>query len=129
MKASMKKMIAMGLCVVMAVGTLTGCGGDSDESSTTGTSVTKEGTNKKVFDDLGGIEIKIGDWYTTADKEAKTEYAKATQKYIEEIESKYNFKISRENIYSFQDMQSTYVNGVMANDPICDLFYLYQETF
>lgn len=128
MKASMKKMIAMGLCVVMAVGTLTGCGGDSDESSTTGTSVTKEGTNKKVFDDLGGIEIKIGDWYTTADKEAKTEYAKATQKYIEEIESKYNFKISRENIYSFQDMQSTYVNGVMANDPICDLFYLYQET-
>ena len=48
MKASIKKMIAMGLCVVMAVGTLTGCGGDSNETSTSGTSSTKEGTNKKI---------------------------------------------------------------------------------
>lgn len=129
MKASMKKMIAMGLCAVMAVGTLTGCGGgESKESSTTGTSVTKQGADKKVFDDLGGMEIKIGDWYTTTDdKEAKTDYAKATQKYIKEIGDKYNFTISRENIFSFTDMQTTYVNGVMANDPICDLFYLYQE--
>ena len=97
MKASMKKMIAMGLCAVMAVGTLTGCGGgESKESSTTGTSVTKQGADKKVFDDLGGMEIKIGDWYTTTDdKEAKTDYAKATQKYIKEIGDKYNFTISR----------------------------------
>lgn len=127
MKASIKKMIAMGLCVVMAVGTLTGCGGDSNETSTSGTSSTKEGTNKKVFDDLGGMEILIGDWYTSADDEAKTEYAKATQKYRKEIQEKYNFTIKRDNVYSYTDMQTTYVNGVMANDPVCQLFYLYQE--
>ena len=108
MKASIKKMIAMGLCVVMAVGTLTGCGGDSNETSTSGTSSTKEGTNKKVFDDLGGMEILIGDWYTSADDEAKTEYAKATQKYRKEIQEKYNFTIKRDNVYSYTDMQTTY---------------------
>ena len=122
MKASIKKMIAMGLCVVMAVGTLTGCGGDSNETSTSGTSSTKEGTNKKVFDDLGGMEILIGDWYTSADDEAKTEYAKATQKYRKEIQEKYNFTIKRDNVYSYTDMQTTYVNGVMANDPVGQLF-------
>lgn len=127
MRASMKKVIAMGMCVVLAVGTLTACGEESSQTSTSGTSATKEGTSKKVFDDLGGMEILIGDWYTSADQEAKTEYAKATQKYREEIMEKYNFTISRENVYSYQDMQETYVNGVMANDPMCDLFYLYQE--
>lgn len=128
MRASMKKMIAMGLCVVMAVGTLTGCGGDDNSNSTaSGTSTTKEGTSKKVFDDLGGMEILIGDWYTSADKEAKSDYAKATQKYREDIQKQYNFKIKRDNVYSYTDMQSTYVNGVMASDPMCDLFYLYQE--
>lgn len=129
MRASIKKMIAMGLCVVMAVGTLTGCGGDDSGTGTaSGTSATKEGgTSKKTFDDLGGMEILIGDWYTSADKEAKSDYAKATQKYREDIQKQYNFKIKRDNVYSYTDMQSTYVNGVMASDPMCDLFYLYQE--
>lgn len=130
MRASIKKMIAMGLCVVMAVGTLTGCGGgdDSGKGTASGTSATKEGgTSKKTFDDLGGMEILIGDWYTTADKEAKSDYAKATQKYQDDIQKQYNFKIKRDNVYSYTDMQSTYVNGVMASDPMCDLFYLYQE--
>lgn len=130
MRASIKKMIAMGLCVVMAVGTLTGCGGgdDSGKGTASGTSATKEGgTSKKTFDDLGGMEILIGDWYTTADKEAKSDYAKATQKYQDDIQKQYNFKIKRDNVYSYTDMQSTYVNGVMTSDPMCDLFYLYQE--
>lgn len=73
------------------------------------------------------MEILIGDWYTSADTEAKTDYAKATQKYREEIQEKYNFTIKRDNVYSYTDMQTTYVNGVMANDPMCQLFYLYQE--
>lgn len=128
MRASIKKMIAMGLCVVMAVGTLTGCGGDDNGGTTaSGTSATKEGTNKKVFDDLGGMEILIGDWYSPSDNEAKTDYAKATQKYRDDIQKQYNFKIKRDNVYSYTDMQTTYVNGVMASDPMCDLFYLYQE--
>lgn len=129
MKAGLKKMIAMGLCVVLTVGTLAGCNDDNGGGSTenAGAGTKKESNQKKTFDDLGGMEILIGDWYTPSNQEAKSDYAKATEKYRNEIQEKYNFKIKRENVYSYTDMQTTYVNGVMANDPMCDLFYLYQE--
>lgn len=131
MKANMKKLLAMGLSVVLAVGCLTGCGGGSDSSSTSGDTAKTgdEGgssSSKKTFDDLGGMSIKIGDWYTSEDT-GETDYAKATEDYRKEIMEKYNFKINRESAYSYTDQQETYVNGVMSNSPSCQLFYLYQE--
>ena len=131
MRASMKKMVAMGLVVIMAVGTMTGCGGSSsssggDSASGSATTGKSSGTEKKTFDDLGGMDILIGDWYT-ADTEAKTDYQKDTEKYRKEIMDTYHFNIKRDNVYSYTDQQTNYVNGVMANNPQCQLFYLYQE--
>ena len=67
MKASMQKLIAMGLCVVLAVGSLTGCGGSSnDAGSASGDGAkTSSSSNKKTFSDLGGMDITVGDWYTS----------------------------------------------------------------
>ncbi len=130
MKANMKKLLAMGLSVVLAVGCLTGCGEDKTSSKDGSTAKTEgEGgssSSKKTFDDLGGMSIKIGDWYTSEDT-GETDYAKATESYRKEIMEKYNFKINRESAYSYTDQQETYVNGVMSNSPSCQLFYLYQE--
>lgn len=70
MKASMQKLIAMGLCVVLAVGTLTGCnGGDSakDSNSTSGSSANGKSAEKKTFNDLGGMDITVADWFTSKD--------------------------------------------------------------
>nr|MBP3598219.1 hypothetical protein [Eubacterium sp.] len=130
MKANMKKLLAMGLTVALTVGCLTGCGDpEKDKKATTETS--KEGgagtsTGKKTFDNLDGMTIRIGDWYSSEDV-GDTPYAKATEDYRKEIMEKYNFEIKRENAYSYTDMQETYVNGVMSNSPSCQLFYLYQE--
>ena len=130
MKANMKKLLAMGLSVVLAVGCLTGCGGDDTSSTSGDTAKTGDengsSSSKKTFDDLGGMSIKIGDWYTSEDT-GESEYAKATEDYRKEIMDKYKFKISRESAYSYTDQQETYVNGVMSNSPSCQLFYLYQE--
>ena len=130
MKANTKKLLAMGLSVVLAVGCLTGCGDDKTSSNDGSTAKTEgEGgssSSKKTFDDLGGMSIKIGDWYTSEDT-GESEYAKATESYRKEIMEKYNFKINRESAYSYTDQQETYVNGVMSNSPSCQLFYLYQE--
>ena len=62
MKASMQKLIAMGLCVVLAVGSLTGCGGSSnDAGSASGDGAkTSSSSNKKTFSDLGGMDITVG---------------------------------------------------------------------
>ena len=135
MKASMKKLIAMGLCVVLAVGTLTGCGGDDNKKTDSGkTSDNKQGgeassVDKKTFDDLGGMEITVGDWYTSADTLADRtdEFGKKQNQYWEDIQKQYNFKITRDAVYSYTDAKKDYVNSVMANNPKFQLYYLYQE--
>lgn len=135
MKMNTKKLIAMGLAVVLTVGSLTGCtGGDTpsdpnnQQGNVEGQGDPQQGSSssKKTFDSLGGMSITIGDWYTSGEV-GESEYAKATQDYRKEIMEKYDFKIERKTMYSYTDQQETYVNGVMSNSPSCQLFYLYQE--
>ena len=133
MKANMKKLLAMGLTVVLTVGCLSGCGDDKKDDPGKQDSGSKSVDNKdgqpsqkKTFDDLGGMTISIGDWYTS-EEVGESEYARATEDYRQEIMDKYNFKIKRETKFSYQDQQEKYVNGVMSKSPECQLHYLYQE--
>lgn len=133
MKVSVKKLIAMGLCVVLTVGTLTGCGGGEKAGSDKGSSANKEGESKsaekKTFEDLGGMDIIIGDWYTDAGTLADRtdQFGKKQNQYWEEIQKQYNFTIKRDAVYSYTDAKKDYVNSVMANNPKFQLYYLYQE--
>ncbi|MBP3664770.1 MAG: extracellular solute-binding protein [Tyzzerella sp.] len=131
MKANMKKWIAMSLALVLALSGLTACTKDDKEVSSSATGSNAAGTgesgNKKVLDDLGGIKVKIGDWYTAEEVDTSTDYMKATVKFREENAKKYNYTLTRENAYSYADMQELYVNGTMSNSPKCDIFVLYQE--
>ncbi len=133
MKVSVKKLIAMGLCVVLTVGTLTGCGGSEKAGSDKGSSANKEGESKsaekKTFEDLGGMDIIVGDWYTEASTLADRtdEFGKKQNQYWEEIQKQYNFTIKRDAVFSYTDAKKDYVNSVMANNPKFQLYYLYQE--
>ena len=131
MKASMQKLIAMGLCVVLAVGSLTGCGGSSnDAGSASGDGAkTSSSSDKKTFSDLGGMDITVGDWFTSKDTLANRtdEFGKKQNEYWKSIQEKYNFKITRDSVYSYTDAKSDYVNDVMASSPKYELYYLYQE--
>ncbi|MCR5797475.1 MAG: extracellular solute-binding protein [Eubacterium sp.] len=129
MRANKKKLLAMGLSVALAIGCLSGCGGNGGSTDTKKPEAKNDNggsSTKKKIDDLGGINVLIGDWYTT-DEVGETDYAKATEKYRKDIQTQHNFKIKRSNEYSYTDMQETYVNGVMSQSPSCQLFYLYQE--
>ncbi len=132
MKASMQKLIAVGLSVMLVVGTLTGCGGDSDNKTASGSATTgnNNGTSsgqKKTFDDLGGMSITISDWYTAPESAPTTDYEKKTEQYRKQIQKDYNFKIKRENTMAWGDTLETYTTQVMANNPKYQLYYLYQE--
>lgn len=133
MKVSVKKLIAMGLCVVLTVGTLTGCGGSEKAGSDKGSSANKEGESKsaekKTFEDLGRMDIIVGDWYTEASTLADRtdEFGKKQNQYWEEIQKQYNFTIKRDAVFSYTDAKKDYVNSVMANNPKFQLYYLYQE--
>lgn len=81
---------------------------DEDEVSEV-TILTDE--NGNVYD-LGGAEIIIGDWWSTdPDPEAeKTAYQEASEEYIDFIQSTYNFKIKREKVGGWGDVQSNFQN-------------------
>ena len=89
MKASMQKLIAMGLCVVLAVGSLTGCGGSSnDAGSASGDGAkTSSSSDQKTFSDLGGMDITVGDWFTSKDTLANRtdEFGKKQNEYWKSI--------------------------------------------
>lgn len=130
MKANMKKWIALCLVVVLAVSSLTACGKKEDKAASGSNAASQgggESGNKKVIDDLGGIEVKIGDWYTAEDVDNSTDYLKATDEFRKENEKKYNYTLTKKAEYSYTDQQEIYVNGVMSNSPKCDIFILYQE--
>lgn len=86
----------------------------------------KRVTKKKTFGNLDGMDIKVGDWYTNKDNlaERTDTFGKAQNKYWQSIQDRYNFTITRDAFYSYTDAQQDYVNAVMANDPLCDLYYL-----
>lgn len=133
MKTQTKRWVSL-LLVLVLVFSLTGCfGGSEEEKGEDGgkQAKTEEGkgeTGEKTrLTDLGGMEIKIGDWYYV-EPEEPNQYQKDTQAYREKIMKDYNFKISRDgSAYAFQDIQETYVTQVMSDSPKYSLYYLYQD--
>lgn len=165
MKTNLQKLIAMGLCLNLAVVTLMGCKEDQagkgihDVGSATGSAVMGESfatgsalkgnssvsdssaqegpagknkkypTKKKTFNNLDGMDIKIGDWYTDGESlaERTDTFGKKQNEYWKSIQDQYHFTITRNAFYSYTDATQDYVNDVMANNPKCDLYYLYPE--
>lgn len=86
----------------------------------------KHVTKKKTFENLNRMDIKIGDWFTNSDDlAARTDkFGKTQNKYWQSIQEQYHFTITRGALYSYSDALTNYVNDVMANNPICDLYYL-----
>lgn len=127
MRRKIRKVFAMGLSAALIVVSMTGCTSDKGEKGDAVSGAGATTKEKKTFRDLGGMNILIGDWYTEEFDGEKSPYQQAKDDYFKKIQEKYNFTIKRENTYSYEGMQAKYVNDVMANNPTCQLYYLYQE--
>jgi ABC-type glycerol-3-phosphate transport system substrate-binding protein len=133
MKGKIEKLVALCLVTVLVL-SLSACGGndgggdvttsENSEEDDAGGGVSKG--EKKRLEDLGGMQVKIADWYYT-EPDQTSDYAKDTAQYIQDIQNQYGFEITRTQEYAWQDQQSTYVNEVMSNAPRFHLYYLYQE--
>ncbi len=143
-----KKIVAMSLVAAVTASTLTACGEENGtpapdnqetqapDSETTEAPSGEEGEgegvvdsgSKKRYDDLGGMEIKVGDFYTSPEEDLSTQYAEDTYNYRQEIFEKYNFTVTREKISSFTDMAETFTTEVISGNPSVDIWYLYQDT-
>ncbi len=156
MKKNKVKWIALMMVLVLTMSCLSACGGGDSEDADTedvqdGTEGTEgtddtEGTTapdesggesaapeeeasskeKLTFDDLGGMEILIGDWWTVEDAEITNAYQEDTEAYRQEIMERYNFKMDRKPVASWGDMPEVFTASTLNNDPIADIVYIYQ---
>ena len=75
--------------------------------------------------DLGGMEIIIGDWWSSdEEKEPTTAQEEATQEYRRMIQEKYNFKMKQVAVSDWNGMQETFTTSVMAEDPAAEIMLL-----
>lgn len=93
--------------------------GNSDETSD------EEVEDEEEVVDLGGIEVAIGDWWTSDEPEPpKTQQEEDTLLYQQQIQGKHNFTIKRVAISDWGGMEELFTTSVMADDPAADMFVL-----
>ena len=133
MKKISKKLLALMLVLALSVAMLVACGSTTEEEDekdptpteavTGGEEVEEEEEEEPV--DLGGIEITVGDWWSSQEPEPpKTAQEEDTQAYRDEIMSKYNFSLKQVAITDWGGMQELFTTSVMADDPAAEIFLL-----
>lgn len=136
MKKNMKKCLTMLLVFVLSMSMFTACGGkntkntgsDAVTPTDTANTPTEEATPSATEEpavDLGGIEIVIGDWWSTGEAaEPTTAQEEATLAYHEEIQEKYNFTVKQVAVADYGTMQETFTTSTMAEDPAASVFIM-----
>lgn len=134
-KKHMQRAISLMAASVMLAGTLTGCGGADSvpQEQTQGSTAQNEPkdadqgaeeTDEPAMD-LGGMEILIGDWWSSGEEaEPTTAQEEATQEYRRMIQEKYNFTIKQVALGSWEDHQETFTMSTMAEDPKAQVFLM-----
>ncbi|HPU63347.1 MAG TPA: extracellular solute-binding protein [Mobilitalea sp.] len=74
--------------------------------------------------DLGGIQIKVADWYTTGESEPTTAREIAQQEYREELQETHNFTLVQENIGTWNEYQELFITSTMSGAPLADIFIM-----
>ena len=74
--------------------------------------------------DLGGISIKVADWFTTGTSEPTTAREIDTQAYREEIQDVHNFTLVQENIGTWAEYQELFITSTMSGAPLADIFIM-----
>ncbi|MBH1939538.1 extracellular solute-binding protein [Mobilitalea sibirica] len=141
--SKMKKISAFLLLLVMTVFILAACSRGEEEANKTATP-TPEAESSQEEDpeeaaptatptpepprDLGGIEITVGDWWSTGEvAEPATQRDEDTLLYREDLQAKHNFKLSQVNIGAWAEYQEIFITSTMAGDPAADIFIMDQK--
>lgn len=146
-----KRVLSIMMAITIAVG-MSACGGSSDTAKVANDNVTntndveakdaqateaKDANEAKQYKlltdengkpyDLGGMEIIIGDWWSSGEKEeAASAYEEARLEYLDWIQESYNFTIKEQAITSFDESPENFVNYATTGKDENYIFTLYQ---
>ncbi len=74
--------------------------------------------------DLGGIEIIVGDWFTTGDQKITTTKQEDQKAYRDQIQADHNFKLTQTNLGAWGEYAEIFITSTMAGDPAADIFIM-----
>lgn len=78
--------------------------------------------------DLGGIEIVVGDWWSTGEvAEPATTKEEDTLAYRNDLQAKHNFTLTQTNLGAWAEYQEIFITSTMAGDPAADIFIMDQK--
>lgn len=130
----MKKYVSSTMLVTLCMSSLIGCGPKETVSEATPSATpeatvqaeaTPEATPEEPARDLGGMEIIIGDWWSSGEETAPTTAEEeATQEYRKMIQEKYNFTIKQVGLTGWGEYQENFTVSVMAEEPAAQVFIM-----
>lgn len=135
----MRKMLAVLLALAMVLASLTACSKTEDlvvnpdpadvsnELDDVAGEDTEEATPTPTPEpprDLGGISIKVADWYTTGQAEPKTKREEDQLAYREQLQLDHNFTLVQENVAAWAEYQELFITSTMGGDPVADIFIM-----
>jgi ABC-type glycerol-3-phosphate transport system substrate-binding protein len=132
-RMEMNKRLIASILAVACISSFVGCSqkasnsssSSSAESSSSSAETTTASSSEEEARDLGGMEIIVGDWWSSGEESApQNAKDEATQEYRKEIQEKYNFKIKQVAISDWGGMQELFTTSVMAGDPKASVFIL-----
>lgn len=100
---------------------------DVKEDEPTATSTPTPSPTPEPPRDLGGIAIKVADWYTTGTSEPTTARESDTLAYRDDIQATHNFTLVQENIGTWAEYQELFTTSTMAGSPLADIFIMDQK--
>ena len=77
---------------------------------------------------MGGIDIKVADWFTTNDTEPTTAREIDQEAYREDLQSTHNFTLVQESIGTWNEYQELFITSTMTNTSLADI-YIMDPTF
>lgn len=149
-----KRVVALLLAVMLVVG-MVGCGKKKSNTNNVSTSVEEETGETDTTDtteatddsnaeeevgqytvltdadgktyDLGGMEVIVGDWWSSEEvAEPTNAYEEARKEYLDWIQETYNFTIKTKAISTWGDMPTDFVNFATTGGPENYIFTLRQ---
>lgn len=138
MKKRRNQMLMTTIVTALSISAMTGCGAKNtgseaaevakQEETTATSQEPSASTEEEPVMDLGGMEIIIGNWWSTGEEaEPTTAQEEATREYREMIQEKYNFKIKEAAIGDWNTYQETFTVSTMAEDPAAQIFIMAQS--
>lgn len=130
-KRQWKQTVGLAMASVLLASGMTGCGNKAETAQTqakTDTQAAPAETSQEAEApemDLGGMEIIIGDWWSSGEPAVPTSaQEEATLEYRNMIQEKYNFTIKEMGLGDWDSHQETFTMSTMAEDPAAQIFLM-----